>query len=300
MPLENSLIQFRIETTIDISRESNRHRPLKIVEKSTRYVNLEGDYYDSKSLIDHINEMNKDIDKTVKWNQRLIYPQVEFIGVSKELCNWALNTCKIPLKSTHFVPNIIQYQPFYGVPILDSKKLSFLATCNIRRTKNIEFLIDLFYKINKNNQHKLTIIGQPYDGIYYEELKLKISLHNLNDSIEFVHDCKDIQPILKNYDLAFHSALSESGPLVLIEYLSQGLPFLTYRTGDIPEMLHSDFSNFILDDFDIIKWESACEIVLSMNRTEVSKRMRNYYELNFSEESYYLKCKKIYDQALSY
>lgn len=254
-----------------------------------------------KPIVFHEHFGNIDIDNSVKWHQKYIYPKVNFIGVSKKLCEWAFEKCNVPKKNIHFLPNIVEHKPFLGFDENVNLKINFIATCNIRRPKNIEFLISLFYQfnqLNQNNLHKLTIIGQPYDDIYFDELKRMLSNYNLNDAIKFEHDCTEIQPILRKYNFALHSAFSESGPLVLIEYLAQGIPFLTYKTGDIPDFVINDFPEFVIDNFEIKNWIISIIKILEMDRVELGIKMRKFYESKFSEESYYLQCIEIYKKAL--
>ena len=266
-----------------------------------RYVFLSLNIFFLKTKVvfhEHSGKIN--INKQVKWYMRIIYTKINLIGVSQSICNWAVNDCGIESKKVHFLPNIIPFQKFSGHPQKKYDKIFFIATCNILRPKNIEFLIDLFVQINKNNLCKLSIVGQPYDKLYYDELKLKISGLKYKNSIEFIHDCTNIQSILHNYHFALHCSKFESGPLVLIEYLAQGVPFLSYRTGDIAELLLNDFPEFIIDNFDLAKWNNALDKVMSLDRFETALTMRKFYENFFSEDSYYLKCNEIYKRVLGY
>jgi len=90
MPLEMSFIQFRIETKIAVSRELNRHRPLKIVERSTRYVGMTGeDIYVTGALKRELEEIADKTGDLFVWhtaaNSYSKYRElVEDCGISKQ------------------------------------------------------------------------------------------------------------------------------------------------------------------------------------------------------------------------
>ena len=71
--------------------------------------------------------------------------------------------------------------------------------------------------------------------------------NNLNNHVNFIFDCNNIQNILFKYDYAFHCSTSETGPLVLLEYMAHGIPFLTGNTGHIINFLKRKLDLLIID-----------------------------------------------------
>lgn len=263
-----------------------------------RYIFLASRLFGLKKVIFfHEHFGNIEIDRSVKWHQRLIYPKVQLIGVSRKICHWALEKVKMPVKNVHLLPNTVPFYPYHPKPPKNEtrKYFSIVLTSNIRRPKNLEFALRLSTEWKDSI---LTIIGQPFDKAYEAELQEQILKSGISERIRFIHDCADIQPQLHQFDLAIHTAVTESGPLVLIEYLAQGIPFLSYRTGEIAYTVEEEFPDFIIDNFQTEQWVARISHLLSMDRQSLGKAMRRFYEARFSEESYYEQCQKIYHKGL--
>ena len=75
----------------------------------------------------------------------------------------------------------------------------------------------------------------------------EIDIQKPIETIEPPHKENDIQ----QFEIGLQTAKSESGPLVLIEYLAQSLPFLTFNTGQVVDDIKSDIPQLILDNFEL-------------------------------------------------
>jgi glycosyltransferase involved in cell wall biosynthesis len=251
-----------------------------------------------KPIVFHEHFGNIEIDTSIQWHQKWIMPQVTLIGVSQQICDWAVHKIGIPKSQVHLLHNVVKEMPFQSSNQSRDNITSILVCSNIRRPKHIEFAIEVFAAYLQQHPAQLTIIGQAADTEYFAEIKQLILHKNLANNIRFVHDCTEIQPVLDQFDIALHTPVSESGPLVLIEYLAQGLPFVSYKTGEIARMVETAFPECILSSFQVEEWVQAMQSLLQIERQELGRSMRHYYESNFSEESYYEKCQAIYRSAL--
>lgn len=266
-----------------------------------RYVWLAGKIFGlDKPLVFHEHYGKIEINPTVTWHQRMIYPKVIFIGVSTPICTWAKKNVGVPENKIFLLHNIVAEKAFNPKPETHQRQyLSFVITGNILRLKNIEFAIEVFSIFRHNQPSTLTIIGQIAELDYYMELLELIRRLELESSVKFIHDCTDIQSFLSEFDIALHTSKFESGPLVLIEYLSQGLPFLSYNTGEIARMTSKVFPFLIMDNYDSSTWASSIPELLTRHHGELRQKLRKYYEKEFSEESYYKQCIRIYESALT-
>jgi len=224
-----------------------------------------------------------------------------YIGTSQELCNWAKTYLNIPEKYVWKLTNISIKQSLEQNNSKISKVLlSFIMVSNIRKEKNIEFLIKFIDLIKTKYTVKLDIYGQNVDNEYFNKLLQLIDKYNLSDDIHFVTDCINVQKELYRYDMAFHCAKFETGPLVLIEYLSQGLPFLSYQTGEVVKIVKKYFPEMVIDNFNIYAWEKKTDLVLdNLKSDETRKQLIEIYEKHFSEKEYLDQCIKIYKTVLS-
>jgi glycosyltransferase involved in cell wall biosynthesis len=263
-----------------------------------RYVYLASRLFFLKKSIffhEHFGDIN--INASVRWHQKWIYPNVFFIAVSRQLGAWAISAIKLSPQRVFLLQNTIIKQQTMNA-VLSSPPYQLLLVANIRRTKNIEFAIELLNALKTPvAAYNLTIIGQINDAVYYEELQQLIAGKRLAQYINFIYHCNNIQSILNNYHLALHTAKSETGPLVLIEYIAQGLPFITYNTGEVAARLQPYLPQFIMHDFDIEKWVQAIVEIIALQREKVAAEFNTLYQQYYSPESYYKQCITIYDKG---
>jgi glycosyltransferase involved in cell wall biosynthesis len=176
--------------------------------------------------------------------------------------------------------------------------LRLVTVSNIRRTKNIQFAIELVKVLNSLRPCSLAIIGKKAELDYYDELMALVNLHGLADKVQMTHGTDQVQPLLHNYDLAVHTAKSESGPLVLIEYLAQNLPFITYNTGETVLQVKDDLPELIADSFETDEWIGKIEALLKQDEWVARKKLAGVFDKYFSEQAYYDACVEIYEKGL--
>jgi len=134
---------------------------------------------------------------------------------------------------------------------------------------------------------------------YFNEIVSLIKEKQLQQSIFFIHDSISVQSSLPKFDLALHTSLSESGPLVLIEYMAQGLPFITYETGEVVQQIKQEIPELIMQDFDINEWVKRVETILQKDRKVLQDQLQNLFEKYYSADAYYKACMQIYNTGLS-
>jgi len=251
-----------------------------------------------KKIFFHEHFGNIDIDDSVSWHQQLIYPSVNLIAVSNSLYNWAIDKAKLNPKHVFVLPNTVPKlhveQPFVGGN--DVKQLVLVG--NFRKAKNILFAVELMGALVKKRKVQLTIIGQKNDAAYYESVKEKIAVLGLGDNIKLLHECNEVQQLLHQFDMAIHTANTESGPLVLIEYMAQQIPFLTYDTGEVVQQVKGDLPEFVMDNFNVDDWVARIETILSNERIAFAERLDKAFSKHYSSASYYNQCMSIYRQGL--
>ncbi|HEY6976482.1 MAG TPA: glycosyltransferase, partial [Chitinophagaceae bacterium] len=199
------------------------------------------------------------------------------------------------------LPNTVEKIPVPQQEEKSNSKKHLLLVSNFRPTKNIEFALELFKQLKNEDRssYSFTIIGQIADKLYYEKIKDQILRNELENDITLLSDCTNIQPLLQQFDLAVHTAKSESGPLVLIEYMAQGLPFITYNTGEVVEEIKNKIPLSVLHSFKTDEWITRIETLLGLPFDDLSHRFSNIYDHYFSAEVYYNKVMEIYHIVLS-
>jgi glycosyltransferase involved in cell wall biosynthesis len=252
-----------------------------------------------KPIFFHEHFGDIEIDASVKWHHRFIYPKTIMICVSRKIYEWAANNLPIDKKRLFVLPNIVLKKE--GLPAGKQRGdiLELLIVSNIRPTKNLEFAIELLNALKQQQPCRLTIIGQPNDEVYYQKIISLINEYRLGDDVAILHTVSDIQPELHKYNLAIHTAKSESGPLVLIEYLAQNVPFVTYNTGETVLQIKSELPGCIASSFEVTEWVAAINQLQAANPQQLAAKLEQTYQSKFSGEAYYQQCFDIYNKGLS-
>ena len=205
-----------------------------------------------------------------------------YIGVSRKNVEWAKKRMKID--KVFLLPNIIRKENY--LPVIRDKDIVMVG--NIRPEKNYEFVFKLSERLNK----KIDIYGNYVNEKYKKEIE-RVKPHNVN----IITGEKRIQKVINRYKMALHCAPLETGPLVLIEYLAQGVPFITYNTGEVTNQIRDFLPEFIVYSFDETEWIEAIENMqklISNDLTRLQRKIKKVYERLYSEDKYFEKCMKIY------
>jgi glycosyltransferase involved in cell wall biosynthesis len=227
---------------------------------------------------DHYGEIS--IDKSIpKFFNTFLKPKY-YIGVSSELTNWAKNTLQV--NHVFKLSNIIIKEKI--VPRLNEKE-GFVIVGNIKPVKNQLFAIQLAASLHK----ELTIIGEIHDHKYYEIIIKEIESLNCKNQVQFLHGIDNVQKLLPKFELGLMTSISESGPLVLIEYLSQNLPFIANETGEVSAVLKKELPNLFINNFDLNEWRDKIKKLENKNL-----QLNQLYSKYYSPNQYIKECLKIY------
>lgn len=250
-----------------------------------RYVKLVSLIFNCKVkliLHDHSNKTEK-----LPFLLKSVLKPKFYIGVSKEVTNWFTLKARLKKENVFILKNTVVRDLIMSV----DNKNDLVLVSNIKPEKNQLFAIKLIKKLNIN----LTIIGKIQNKEYFKVLEKEIDRLNLKNNITFLHKITNIQPLLSSFKLGLHTSKKESGPLVLVEYLAQNLPFLAYKTGEVSETINKEEPLFFLNSFDEEKWVSKIKTLLDTNFNSIE----NIYNRNFSPEKYVNTCIKIYQKILA-
>lgn len=208
----------------------------------------------SKPILLHDHFGNIEIDDDIPlWFKHFGAKRLDFyVGVSDKLTDWAKRS-GIPVHKLAVVNNAIDIERYKNYPKLNiheklgipkSKKIGIYVG-NLRLAKGLDLLIDSVQMASIQTQAVFVIVGFPNDASYLEQCKQKLISTGLEKSFLFVGQHHDVISWIKGADFAVMPSRSESGPLVLIEYMVCGLPFVAFNVGEISNMVETKFpSNF--------------------------------------------------------
>lgn len=231
--------------------------------------------------------------------EKKLFTQTIFIAVSEQLKKWAVDRAGVDQGKAFVLPNIVIKEDVAPVK-KEGAVIKFVIVSNFVAVKNIAFALNVLEQLvmQRGNQYSLTIMGAKADENYFSEIVDLIKEKQLRQSVFFVYDCIAVQSILPQFDLALHTSLSESGPLVLIEYMAQGLPFITYETGEVVQQIKQEVPELIMGDFDADQWAKRIAILLQKDKEVLQLQLQNLFEKYYSADAYYEACMHIYNTGL--
>jgi glycosyltransferase involved in cell wall biosynthesis len=210
-----------------------------------------------------------------------------FIGVSRNQTDWAVNILKVIKKSVYYLPNTI----FWDSQIAKEIKVrssDLLLIGNIKENKNQIFAVEIIKKLKKS----LNIIGSNQYDPYY--LRLTNMINKLKADVIIYEDLDTVKDQICSSKMGISTSIHESGPLVLIEYLYAGIPFLAYKTGEVSAIVAEHFPEFFIDNFNIDEWCSR--IMLILEKKYSPDDLKEIYHIHFSPKIYFERLTTIYSQ----
>lgn len=237
---------------------------------------------------DHFGQIDMDTSVS-EYLKFCIRKSSAYIGVSQSLTTWASKN-KLN-KKVYLLSNIVRMQN-------EQKRCdstgTIVAIGNFRPQKNYEFLCKLLAQLPE--YITLDIYGNSVDQEYHAKIVRLIDELHIKGRLRIIIGENSPQKLLCNYKLAIHCAASETGPLVAIEYMSQELPILMYKTGEVVETISKYSTELVMADFDVTHWKSKIEEFLKddSKREEFASLGKQVYNEHYSEEKYINRCLKIY------
>jgi glycosyltransferase involved in cell wall biosynthesis len=165
-----------------------------------------------------------------------------YVGVSPKLATWAQDGGISP-DQISVIQNALDLSRFREAPPIDLRAefgvptdaLVGILVGNIRREKGIDILLAALARSTHYRSFTILVVGGDADQEYAAACHAQSDAQGLSDCVLFVGQRPDVPNILRSADFALLPSRSESGPLVLIEYMASGLPFVAARVGGIAE-----------------------------------------------------------------
>jgi glycosyltransferase involved in cell wall biosynthesis len=248
-------------------------------------------------LHDHFGDIEND--KSIPFGLKFfLHRNPWFSGVSQPLVDWAVQYIGLRREHVFLLPNIIVRKELYQRKNPQASIIRIVLVSNFREAKNHVFACRLLSQLRGALNFTASFIGQVIDEKFMNNIYELISMNKLDDVVSVIHDCTDVQGLIGEYDLAIHTAYQESGPLVLIEYLAQQLPFVAFKTGEVSTQIQSVIPEFFMNNFEVEQWIDRIKTLLSQPR-QYTNSMQEAFDSLYSDKAYYKKCMRIYSQMIA-
>ncbi|MDB0020738.1 glycosyltransferase [bacterium] len=200
--------------------------------------------------------------------------------VSKQLKNCMINANY--QAKYQIIPNVVDTDKFHiGELDADNKNFIFLHVSTLDDSiKNVSGIIDAFEKIKYKNM-VLKIIGDgPTDWIIKKVSTLKTKNTIL---IESEKNHAQIAKEMQKADVFVLFSNIENLPLVLIESISSGTPFIATKVGGIPELFNNELGRLV-DAGSIDQLLSEMNFMVENSNFFNPSRIRSFAIKNYSNE----------------
>jgi glycosyltransferase involved in cell wall biosynthesis len=193
-------------------------------------------------LHDHYGQI--EIDRSVPlwfklWGRHFVE---RYVGVYAKLADWAV-AAGVPRPKCGAIGNALDLTRVrQAVPVDFKKEFGVaegervgLVVAGIRPEKGTAVLLEAIAKLSGGHAVKIVLVGGERGGDYVKQCRAKCFSLGLDGTVIFAGERGDVPNLIKGADFAIAPSLSESGPLVLIEFMAGGLPFVATRVGDISD-----------------------------------------------------------------
>lgn len=190
-------------------------------------------------IIVHDHYGSIELDRSVPRWFRLVHRYASlYVGVSDALRDWA-RAAGVPAERSITIGNAIDLSAFQmprPAPLreelgADAATPVAIVVATLRRDKGIDVLLDALARM-RHAQLRVAIAGADGDPAYAAECRRRAGPH-----VTFLGARSDVPALLGAADLGILASRTESGPLVLAEYVAAGLPIVSTRVGDIGRRL---------------------------------------------------------------
>ncbi len=210
-----------------------------------------------------------------------------FIGVFTEQLNWARHRLNIPTERIFLLRNIVLAQEDTTYKRI-TRISDIVVVGNIKSGKNQVFSVNISNRLSMS----LNIIGNNQDNSYFQQIQRLIKKHSADVKIYENIECARNE--VSGCKIGMSASLHESGPLVLIEFLAAGLPFIAYRTGEVANIVAMRFPEFFMDNFNEDDWVLRVEQIIGKNYDK--DELINFCKEQFSPDKYFNETINIYEK----
>jgi glycosyltransferase involved in cell wall biosynthesis len=194
-----------------------------------------------------------------------------YVGVYQRLADWAIRA-GVPTHRVSVLGNAIDLRRLEkAVAVNLREEFNLGAHCRvgvvvagIRAEKGIDLLLHSLAIRPIPTGIQILIVGNDADPNYGRKCRELASQLRLQDTVQFVGRREDVPGLIKGADFALVPSRSESGPLVLIEYMAVGLPLVSTRVGDIAERAFHAGVPGIIAPGSVVEFRTALDDLLNL------------------------------------
>lgn len=273
----------------------------------TILMNITGDYPTKSIALVGMNRMQKE---TFLFNQfKQKHKEIDVIVHSNnyddaKICknlNIPINVIPNGVDLDEFKLNTVNFREKYNI----KEENIILYVANFFPGKGHEYIPSILSKIDQSLIEKTRLVTISSSTNSKFDSLLKSNFKNLmkNSTVPYTFleniSREDTVAAFKSASVFLSPSIKEVGPIVIIESLAAGVPWISFPVGMVPEIkdggciinANNNYSGFIFDENISMKFASALNNVLNKN-VEFIKPDLDKYDMNKISEQYYKIFKK--------
>jgi glycosyltransferase involved in cell wall biosynthesis len=235
-----------------------------------------------------------------------------YIGVDRRLCTWAEETVGLDPRRIRLVRNGIDLRQFRDVRPRDPREVFGLPpdsvvavmVANFKPQKDhptvFRAVAELEPKLRE--RFRLVICGSTSaDSAYLRGCTEMVTRLGLDDVVHLVGARDDVAELCSAADFGIHAAKNETGPLVVLEYMAAGLPFIATDTGEITRALRGQDVGFLPTPRDHFEMADALTEMLVMEgaaRRAMGERGRDLVRNQFAQPVVTAEIERLYAEVI--
>jgi glycosyltransferase involved in cell wall biosynthesis len=235
-----------------------------------------------------------------------------YLGVDRRLCTWVEASTAIDPDHVHLVRSGVDRSRFLGVSPVDLRSAFDIAgdqvviamVANFRPQKDHPTLFRALATLSDDLRERCTVvvIGSTTADVEYHAGCIAMAEQlGVADRLRIIGPRDDLPEVLAGADAGIVTSKNETGPLVVLEYMAAGLPFVATDTGEITRQVRDSGVGWTPAPRDAHEVGDAIRSLLECSDSErraIGERGRRAVEETFDQQVVTRGIEAIYDETL--
>jgi len=172
----------------------------------------------------------------------------EYLGVDSRLCSWARTSIGIPAEHVHLARSGVDLRRFSDIEPVDLRasfdlagtELVMVMVANFRQQKDHPTVLRALAALPPEVRRRLGLVFvccTTSEATSFERCMAMMDELGIGDRIRIAGEQEEPLRFIAGADAAVLASKNETGPLVVLEYMASGVPFVVTDTGEITQAI---------------------------------------------------------------